>query len=1125
MAQKEDRVQSTILLNSRQAVNELGKLEMQAKEVKNELKGMKRGTDEFNKTSEKLKKAELRIKQLRKELGLSGMTLGQLTRMQRQLRGELINTATKGTVAYRRLKQEYKAVSAEIRKQRKELRGGPSFGARLSKSLGKAGAIGAALAGIALTIQGLLQGLSATIKGMSDLSDSIADVQKTTGLTRSEVDKLNQSFKKLDTRTSRKQLLKLAQIAGKLGVQGRKNIEGFVKSADKLVVALGEDLGGDAEETIKQVGKLVDLFKVKEKFGLEDGLNKVGSAINSLGAASSASEAFLVDFTKRLGGIAPNANISISNVLGLAATLDQLGQTSEVSSTSMSQLLVSLGQDMPAFAKLAGLEVSEFSRLLEEDANEALIKVVEGAKSTKNGLAGMAETLNSLGVDGARAASVVGVLSNNVDLLREQQALANKEFEEGTSILQEFNTKNNNFAAKIEKLQKVLYAMFVNSTLMKGIEQFVDSLNKMLETTETTEQAIRRETNEMNALFTVIKDANTQTDIRKKAIEKLNKVYGKYLPKLITEKTSLKDIEEAQRLANIQLTKSIIIRKEKENLEKAALEGAEKMKKIMQELQDIEAKLLENTYDIDEKLPLEIEKEKLALRRAHLKEAIETRKKENIELGKRKRVLNEIAIAIKEGFLLDIVKGETDGLLKAFGLERDRPVEPEIITPEIDPDPDPDPDPKPNDELSRKFAEFNEEMERFMQERNARSLDANEKDLIAHSTHIENLMHATKTFHEKGLISVKDHDAIMKELRRALEDEDYNFDIASMDKRLKQWQENYDKRVALERRFKDFKSEIELETMTEQEQEIAQENERFSNQLEKLEEFKINQILLEEEYKRLLEELEQQHKDAIHKINQEAAKKEADLDKKRRIEKLQQQAKLYSELSGLLGSMNELMGSETHKSASFQKQVAVFQLALDTASAISSGIANASKYSANPILLAANIAGMIATIASSMAKARKLLSAEAPKPPNFNDSFAVGGFTGQGFGRPDKTGFKPAGVVHEGEYVVPKWLLEGNQFVMDQVAVIESLRTRRTSSFANGGAATPEQTFIQSAPNSQATAKDEFMMQMLMKLDQMNEHLERLNDKKFMAVFDHETVEEVDRYRDRVAQSEADSNI
>lgn len=49
------------------------------------------------------------------------------------------------------------------------------------------------------------------------LDDVYADVQKTTGLTHEEVEKLNEAFKKMDTRTSREQLNQLAYEPGKLG--------------------------------------------------------------------------------------------------------------------------------------------------------------------------------------------------------------------------------------------------------------------------------------------------------------------------------------------------------------------------------------------------------------------------------------------------------------------------------------------------------------------------------------------------------------------------------------------------------------------------------------------------------------------------------------------------------------------------------------------------------------------------------------------------------------------------------------------------------------------------------------------------------------------------------------------
>tara|TARA_Y100000592_G_scaffold95520_1_gene162233 strand:- start:455 stop:3172 length:2718 start_codon:yes stop_codon:yes gene_type:complete len=67
-----------------------------------------------------------------------------------------------------------------------------------------------------------------------------------------------------------------------------------------------------------------------------------------------------------------------------------------------------------------------------------------------------------------------------------------------------------------------------------------------------------------------------------------------------------------------------------------------------------------------------------------------------------------------------------------------------------------------------------------------------------------------------------------------------------------------------------------------------------------------------------------------------------------------------------------------------------------------------------------------------------------------SQSFAEGGYTGSGFGSPDSSGFKQAGVVHEGEYVVPKNVLE-SQRGSSLVGALEAMRTNRPQPFSNFG--------------------------------------------------------------------------
>lgn len=64
--------------------------------------------------------------------------------------------------------------------------------------------------------------------------------------------------------------------------------------------------------------------------------------------------------------------------------------------------------------------------------------------------------------------------------------------------------------------------------------------------------------------------------------------------------------------------------------------------------------------------------------------------------------------------------------------------------------------------------------------------------------------------------------------------------------------------------------------------------------------------------------------------------------------------------------------------------------------------------------------------------------------------YASGGFTGSGFGIADNTGYKPAGIVHENEWVAPEWMLNSNPALF---ATLEAMRRSKgaLNGFAIGG--------------------------------------------------------------------------
>ncbi|SDE20126.1 phage tail tape measure protein, TP901 family, core region [Dyadobacter soli] len=357
-----------------------------------------------------------------------------------------------------------------------EIRGGDGAFSRMKlnwkEMITGAGLAALAYQGVQKAIQ-LLPGLANTA---GELSDQLADVSKQTGITGQQLQQLNKDLEAIDTRTPVEQLRQLAAVAGKLGYGSREDVLAFVKAADVLNVALGEDLGGNVEETLNDIGKLVAIFGLEEEFGIEKSMLKIGSAINTVGASSQANEGYLVQWAKRFAGIAPNAGISIADTLGMAAAADILGQSSELSSTNIGKMVIAMGKDVPYFARIASMQVKDFSTLLKTDGNEAFLRVLEGARSTTKGVEGLAKMLENLGIEGSEGAAVLGAFAKNTELVRKQQDIANASFEKGTSVIDEFNVKNQNWAAIMDKIEKKLNGYWERAA--EGLGPFIEMFGK-----------------------------------------------------------------------------------------------------------------------------------------------------------------------------------------------------------------------------------------------------------------------------------------------------------------------------------------------------------------------------------------------------------------------------------------------------------------------------------------------------------------------------------------------------------------------------------------------------------------------------------------------------------------------
>jgi len=109
-------------------------------------------------------------------------------------------------------------------------------------------------------------------------------------------------------------------------------------------------------------------------------------------------------------------------------------------------------------------------------------------------------------------------------------------FDKASSTL---SLTTNGYIALAVLLVGAIYAIY------DGVKKASEPLNTFNQYLSVGAKNARQETAEFNFLMNTLKDVNISSSTRKQILEDLNTKYSEYLPKLITEKTSLQEINAA----------------------------------------------------------------------------------------------------------------------------------------------------------------------------------------------------------------------------------------------------------------------------------------------------------------------------------------------------------------------------------------------------------------------------------------------------------------------------------------------------------------------------------------------------------------------------------------------------
>ena len=430
----------------------LQKLRKELKDTNRQIKEMESSTMQVDNVLRRLDKAT--PKELQKTL----QTLNkQLDYMER------------GSEAWNIQAQRIRLVKDEIARVNGELARSQTFLERLNSKWQEWQT--AAMGGVAIITGAVMAGKKA-VQMYAEMEQEMANVRKYTGMTAEQVEHLNEEFKKIDTRSPREELNRLAQEAGRLGKTSEEDVLGFVKAADQINVALDE-LGDGAT---LQLSKLTSIFGDEERLGTERSLLAVGSVINELSQNCTAGASYLAQFGQRLAGVGAQAGMTVPQVMAFGAVLDSQGQKVEMSATALSKLIMNLFKNTEKIANATGMDLEKFNAALKSSTNEGLLMLLNRLNELGD-MSVLAPVFADMGENGARASAVISALAGNVDMLIWEQEEAAKAFEEATSVTKEFDVQNNTVQAGLEKARKGFQEMAISlgQELMPVMRHFIST--------------------------------------------------------------------------------------------------------------------------------------------------------------------------------------------------------------------------------------------------------------------------------------------------------------------------------------------------------------------------------------------------------------------------------------------------------------------------------------------------------------------------------------------------------------------------------------------------------------------------------------------------------------------------
>ncbi len=322
-------------------------------------------------------------------------------------------------------------------------------------STGTFNRLGAASTALAASLSGLRFEAIATgfalfrlTKLAADVETGFLAVQKTTNLEGEALDSLKRALERMSVTlagVSLREIQNIATVAGQLGIRGEADILKFTEAIIKLSVT--SDLS--SEKAAVSIARILNVFKLTA-----DQAGVVATVFTRLAAETTAMESEVAELTRRLSGAAATLGLTAFETAALGAALKDAGVFAEVGGTAFTQIMLGMIKKTKEFAAASQVSFEDFSEMIREEPIEALKAFVLQLGSLDK--FSRIKVLDTLSIDGIRAAGTILQLSQSMGKFETALALANDEVEKQTALNREFGIFSQSTTNQLKRLGNAL---------------------------------------------------------------------------------------------------------------------------------------------------------------------------------------------------------------------------------------------------------------------------------------------------------------------------------------------------------------------------------------------------------------------------------------------------------------------------------------------------------------------------------------------------------------------------------------------------------------------------------------------------------------------------------------------